>query len=326
MLRAYVAIEPAEVCYPFEAVAWVAFGKMPQAHLDDGGWETRGDAKAIANGYSPSGEDLFSNDEMSNFFENEVEAGRYFAARYIDPAVKSVDEYFNGDAVFHQRARGYVKQGPRLESGFIEAKFVEVAEARISLARERARLKVHLALLDGRLSATGLRIPGEWHTVSTTEWTDEFWDDLVGIERSNIPAEEWASASDAWHCNPEDVRTSKYLYPLVAVADLLQVFEAPDVGEVEISGFRIGATLFIDDSEKNEKGPSKLPRGRQRKGDGAIAVAVKNEFARRLRDGSLPGKKEAIVQEVIGWVESVFDQEISRTTAQRYLAPVLELL
>lgn len=319
MMRAYVAIDPADVCYPFEAAAWVAFGKIPEANFDEHGVETRGRVDPIAEGFSPEGDDLFTADQLAIFFDREEEAARYIKAKYHDPAVSSVEEYFT-DYSTEFRKWGYF-YGPREESGYIEALFVETAEARIHFARERARLKVLLALMEGKVKARGIRISDEWRGVDPSQWTEAFWDELNDLEPEEIPPSEWENSEIIWSEDPSAVIMRSYLYPTLSVSDVLRHFEHPDVEERAVEAVRIGATVIIGFGGEG-LATVKSSRGRQPKGAGMIKTAVTNEFLRRSQDGCLADKNEAVCQEAIEWVLATFGETISRTTAQRYLAPM----
>ncbi|WP_131802630.1 hypothetical protein [Limimaricola pyoseonensis] len=63
-------------------------------------------------------------------------------------------------------------------------------------------------------------------------------------------------------------------------------------------------------------------RGPRKYGDGWVEKVVKNEFLRRLRKGLLPSdQRDATTMEAIEWVKIVFEEDVSRSTMQRYLAP-----
>ena len=105
----------------------------------------------------------------------------------------------------------------------------------------------------------------------------------------------------------------------VNVSDMLSLFPAPfpEPRRLEVSNY--GDTLVVehvmDEAEGNES-----RRGRKRVMDGAIQIVVQNYFADRFKNGILSEKAEALNEEVIEFVKKAFRVQISRSTAQNYLA------
>jgi hypothetical protein len=317
-MKAYKSFDVSDICYPYEAAAWVAFGRLPEVCFDENGMEVRGDIRSISNGYGPEGAGLVSTDEISKFCENDAEAVLYLNAKYIDPAVSSIDEYFNGNSNFDERARGFVHFGPCTEDGYIGAKLVESIEYRIGSAIERGRMKVLLSLMEGTIVARGIEIPQEWQDVSWDDRGDDFWEEIEENEPTDIPKDVWTNSNVIWSDDPAEIQIKNYLYPVLRVPDLISAFPFPDLAEEDFAAKRMGGTVFLDVEQGANLSAIKRSRGRQLKGDGAIATGVKNEFKRRFDAGLLPEKSEAIYAEVIEWVYSIFDEKISRSTAQRY--------
>jgi hypothetical protein len=82
--------------------------------------------------------------------------------------------------------------------------------------------------------------------------------------------------------------------------------------------------------EDNSQPTIQVPRldihvklGPPKKGGGVVEKAVQREFFRRLDLRKLPNdQREAAIAEAIAWAAHIFDEEISRSTMQRYLVPV----
>lgn len=109
----------------------------------------------------------------------------------------------------------------------------------------------------------------------------------------------------------------------VDLCDLLALFPRSHLEAQVISGIVSGVALIVDDESGKSATLGKAPRGRRRKGGGAVEQAVQDEFAERLASGQLPEKAEGVWQEVMDWAKKALGEEISRSTAQRYLAPIL---
>lgn len=71
--------------------------------------------------------------------------------------------------------------------------------------------------------------------------------------------------------------------------------------------------------------PETLPRGRPPKGGGIIQLAVRNTYLERLRAGGIPHmQREYVLNDAIAWAKRILGEDVSRSTMQRYLAPVFD--
>lgn len=322
-MRAFVEIEIADVCYPHEAASWVAFGRLPEFHRFEDGTESRGASRAIGEGYAPRTRNLIKEDEVSAFFDEQMEIDAYFHAKIIDPGVDTVDEYFNSWLASEPDEWPY-RQGPRPERGYRLAVLVQETDREVHRAWERARLKVLVKLMEGRVLATGLRLTDA--LLENDKWDSSEWDEIDAIEASVVPAEEWTEDSKPWSADPPQIRVGRYLYPVIQVEDLLREFPIPEIKEEPFSAIRRGGTIILKEENSNALSATKPRRGRYQIADGLISRAVVKEFQKRFDDGLAPRKAEALVHEAIEWVEGLYERRVSRSTMQRYLRPVLDAL
>lgn len=318
MIEAYKRIEIAEVCYPYEAALWIALGRLPEALHGESDAEGRKDPHHLSQDYRPEGTEPFFLEELPSV---DGVAGwmRYLNAKYQSPGASSVDEYFNGtgsEGDYDSRYKGIFPQGPKDEAGFIEASYVEELEAPVWAQIERARLKVLLALMEGRLPAWGLRLSEEHEPEEREAW------DCARVEA--LPPSVWTNEPEVWSEEPEHIR-SGFVAVWTDVQTLLDVFPTPDLPPTQVSGTRVGQTFIMSPTMQGAGMQAPRPtRGRPKAAAGAIETAVRNEFERRRKGGLLPEKREAATADCIEWVKEIFNSDIGRSTAQRYLRPVLD--
>lgn len=297
----YQRIEVAEVCLPFEAAMWIAFGRVPPAHYDEDGIEIRACPVAVADGHI-IGHDPYHPDE---FLAAGValDHGRYFDL-LLSGASLSVDDYFNGSGNY------LIAQGPLNKRGYDDAKFMkEVADAFMPYEAQ-AKTALLLALMQGRLTAHGYSLPHDDRDVY-----DDLWDDSP--EPIAIPVRAWRDLPAIWSGDGSEIRLPGYQFAWIDTASVFREFPEPFLPSRKIGGVGFGATLVI--TSENVRSSEGRPRGRPRNTDDPVRKAVELEFTRRANRGELPEKQEAVYHECIQWVKRTFDKEISRSTAQRYL-------
>lgn len=113
------------------------------------------------------------------------------------------------------------------------------------------------------------------------------------------------------------VRDFRYSVVQVSAQAALSCFPAPMIEPTRAEGTMVGDTFVVDASTPAQMTARR--RGRPEKATATARDVVTRVFAERQKKGSLPEKKEALVQEVIDFVRVAFGVEISRSTAQTYL-------
>lgn len=113
--------------------------------------------------------------------------------------------------------------------------------------------------------------------------------------------------------------------PFLGCPILLKVDEV----EKAIQVVRSFSPFFPRDQEKikrkhGEVGNKTQSRGRPRIGGGIREETIRSEFIMRKEAGQLSPKKEATIQESIEWAKAAHNWDLTRTSAQRYLAPIWE--
>jgi hypothetical protein len=205
------------------------------------------------------------------------------------------------------------RQRAEFEAEYAAAKQLKTYNAPIALAIERAKLDVLRALMDGRLIGSGLRGFGP----------DEDENYSFG-EFETIRPEQWSFSGVDFSISALAIEGGTFLDVTASMADCIRVFPNTNVAPEKISGWLHGGVFFAEGATieaANSAPPRKL--GRKPMGDGLVAIAVLNAMRRKKNDGTLPSKKEAIIAAAQEWHILHFEKELSRSSAQRILASLL---
>lgn len=337
MIEAYRPIIVAEVCFPFEAAEWLAFGRLPEEFVTEFKVapftreyrEVRKEVRALCSTEYPVGDDFYRPDELEA-----VGFGADYQ-RYVE--IASCDEPVYLHELFHGTftdqklgKRGLLEFAPPTPAAYENALLMERVSEAMAPLEERARLMVLLALMDGRLTAQGFAVPEGWAADEDGVWVrdngkdgdlEELYSQAVARP---IPQSAWRNTLDVWDIGTGIANLPGFIGAWISTEQLLEIFPQPNRQIQEFSGQRVGETI-ISSSERKGRGVSTpVKRGRHKKAGGVVEKAVKNEFLRRLRAGLLPEKSESVVYECMSWAKETLEESISRTTAQRYLAAVFE--
>ncbi|WP_313348895.1 hypothetical protein [Paracoccus sp. (in: a-proteobacteria)] len=191
---------------PMRPASWVAFGRLPEACFDEAWAEVRSELKEIAEGYNLDDGWPVSDDELLLFLDSVNEADPYGQAKYDYPGFHRCMSILTKTPLMPLPFLAGIKsQGLRDEGGYREAAFVEAAENCIFSALERARLKVLLALMEGKISSKGIAVPEKWRGIEIVEWPEGVGDEVWEADPSPIPASEWTSSPQMmlWHVTSE---------------------------------------------------------------------------------------------------------------------------
>ncbi|MDB5660453.1 MAG: hypothetical protein JWS10_3068 [Cypionkella sp.] len=194
------------------------------------------------------------------------------------------------------------------------AKQMKALHVPLNRAINRARVDVLSALMDGKLIGTGLLAFGS----DETEWADY-------RDFEEIKPDEWTMWGVDFESSNLAIKGGCYFAVTVPISDCLRVFSGTMVEPRRVSGWLHGSTIILDEGESNTVKSITRPRpGRTPMGDGMAEIAVLH--AMQMRRSELPRKKEAILAEAQEWYLAHFNKPLSRSTAQRYLAPLLATL
>ncbi len=320
----YKVIDWPDTCYIQEAAYWLAFGRVPDYFLDDDGADQR------------QGEDARYSGEIVEFDWGYSEAEFRAAGVSVD--------YERYSRVFQEHvyeSADDIKTWERRLSDFREREdssdgiqFVErqVEEARAGVAAwdwrrsiddliaafiDNARAKIFQALFAGELTAIGWREYENNHAADEMEDQGEF----ITIDKSR-----WSLRHFDWEKSELVAGKDRFRAVQVSTDDLLSRFPAP-LCEPLIATVRIypGVAIINDDAEGDATEHAlPRPRGRPAKGGGAVQTVVQNFFGEKIKQGAVPQKREALIQDVIDFVKAAFKEDITRSTAQRYLQPLLQ--
>jgi hypothetical protein len=327
----YKPVDMPETCYVQEAAYWLAFGRVPEwFYYEDYARDGRTSVESILDkgpGTEPFDQG-FSEMEFK-FAGISVDWPRYVEARAIsdEPADQYLEwhetQYGNpqpADFLTPDEKAGVVQEFAKFleeaRRNAKELKWAEEMEEGLVPIVDRARAAVFQALSSGELKAFG--------------WVDAKPENEEG--RDNIPAEEYGEFVEiparVWTLR-FDWRESKLVTPertyqvvQVNTADMLKVFPDPTCEPVHFECLAYPGVAMLNDAGEGTPQVSR-PRGRPAKAGGHIRSAVQNWFRHQIARGIAPKKKEALVAEAIGFVDTVFKEKISRSAAQAYLEPLM---
>lgn len=307
IMEAYERMEVAELFYLDETLLWLALGRLPRPLRDSEGIDVRLWMDAHTNGYVVPGFDQFTLPE----FEAagiEVDFDRYLDARTVWPGFRTVRQY--------QASRESRLNYP---NAITEIGYVEQVEGGFSHYFEVAKVRILSALIEGDLKAEGVRAPlhmSQDEIASLLHWKDQTPDGEVAIEP--IPKTEWRVHGVQW--GRRRLRSGSKAYNFIALEQeqFLALFPEPLFRPVAAAGRTFGGMMLREGQEGQKRHGTRAYEG------GRAQEAVLEEFSARLDRGDLSSKKEAVTQEAIEWVNDRFGINIHRSTARRYLQPVLE--
>ena len=310
-MKIYTLTQPAEFCYLEEAAQWIAFGRLPEPEFFAPGVESRRSQEVLDDGEA---------NYISTFFEDEFRAAGVSLDYELYLEWSEVSPGFSGLKNFDEMAARLREALGEEVDGYdsaarLKVKQIEDWEEPLKLMLDKARLKLIPLLMEGTLQGEG------WVEYDPSPAEQET-DAVRKFEL--IPASAWRPFNVDWPACTLQARDRSYNLIQLKTADLLKIFPIPPGNKTDVSASLYGDLIIINDAIADDKSLSR--RGRPLKTGFAVGEVLASVFMDRLKKGELRGPKEAIVQEGIDWVHKTMGQRISRSTSQRYLAAVLELV
>ncbi|UTS79773.1 hypothetical protein [Phaeobacter piscinae] len=335
-MEIYVRAEVPEFCYIHEATHWVAFA-IPPVGFDS--FDTQESISADLDHMCAPQEphffaiapvvDQFVDGASSREFSDKLNAclGRAEAEILDDMqrledihrkyAVPAKDEL--GAEHWEREDRRHRQQVAEYQSELEAARAISPTIDALNHLVEIARSKLFAALAEGAITSRGINprlegdiITGEFESIPHTAWrmSDVDWDNANLGELADD--DELRDRMEAW------------VGVQVPFKELVTLFPSPNI-EIQAASVKDYGGCLVPDGDAALKATppaTKSAARRSAKAGNAIRTAVRNEFQRRLKGGHRPQNRESLVQDCIGWVSKTFEEEISRSTAQRYLEPL----
>ncbi len=318
-----------------EAVDWIAFGLLPEAHweLDDNNEpiEARMQVESILQRFGhPFGSNMDTLDAgyFSEFLP-EVDAERYFSAfevclgetpeqltesinrwggfeniasRETSPEHENLSEIY-GDKVNDLRAE--------LDAA------IRLREIRIPLARREssARAKLLLKMISGEIPAQGVRLP------LLDSDTDNFQPDDWPTSFNVIRPENWRFEGVNWDDSNLVSWSDRYLGVVVSTIKILEHFPRPDTQPLGMSGTLVGRVFLVESDSPYFEGPSvaQPEKGRRHQTEKILDAAIYSHLNSLVKSNNFPPKIEAQIAEISDFVRQRLAHTLTRTTAQRIL-------
>jgi hypothetical protein len=338
MTSIYVRAELPPTCYVHEVALWLAFGRVPPVlyREDYSIWleaqDARSDWAMLSRDGSLAFDDFGYTAAELIAHGAEVDFARYSkimsrstartGAEVLEGTEKALHMFrplrgSDGSLLVDEEWIRETREKARREAADLDWA-VEVG-SRLSSVVDVARSEVFQALASGQLCGKG------WLGARPAAEDDDNDAVLEGGALADVPSASWTLRGFDWEDNALSTPAGKYLAVQVTTADVLKLFPRPHCAPRVIPADSYPDAIVVDEeggaAGGNEIGHSR-PRGRPATGAGVVRHVVQNVFAERIRRGAAPPKAEAMVQEVMDFVSLAFDQRISRTTAQSYLAPL----
>lgn len=321
-----------------ECAHWLAFGRLPSASYTD---ERSGPARdyrqqfdvILDHGRSPFDVELYFNsstlvqllpgiDPLEYHRQylacvgrspEMVKEERAMLADSLAKAIKDVPE--SGSHPEYRAAAG-------LDNDYELTASIWLERAQVPLKRmiERAQTEVFQSLADGKLRALALLMPNDLDNEDAgNHYPDEF---------TEIPQDAWTYTGINWESGNLETMDGTFLSVTVESTEFLRHHPLPRLTPELVSGNLYGETFIpLDGALSAESTNLRVARrGAPTSGENILRDALVREFELRLSTGKLPEKTESIISEAQGWVETRLGVPLARTTAQRYLDPVLKRL
>lgn len=321
-------------CYVQEAAYWVAFGRCPEFIPYEDHGDARDNPEAIMGMEGdPEHYDWGYTKLEMDIAEVDVDFDRYSAAKdglsesnllesmerlknttirdtyqWTDEQVRKVQEGIN------QRLRECADE-------IVEARYAEEIDALMVPIVDRARAAVFQELASGKIKAKG------W--VDLVSYDLESNDIIYGRpidelgEFRLIQPSDWSLRGFDWQKSTLSARGNVYTLVQIDTDEMMDAFPEPFTGHVAMQAKIFAGCGLISDEDahvRTDFSPRRPSRGRPPKLGGVVREAIQNYFRDRVLKGGASDKREAIVQEAMDFAKLVFNETISRPTAQNYLA------
>ena len=313
-----------------ECAEWLAYGRLPTAdwyfdrHSEVSDHDARRDVGEIrsAGGCPVEPFDYFER-AFLNIVMPDVDPDDYYRNYELCKGARPEVVMAERELLEHFRTEKLQRKGDdevfrRLddEEDLKASVWLERAKAPLRRLLERAQTDVFQALYDGRIDSLAV-LTG---TGSSSESTNPSPEELQAV-----PRHLWVFSEIDWKRSNLNTPDTSFLGVTVDTLHFLALFPIPRLTPIPVSGQLYGHSLLID---MPGSGTETAPGGRGRRGppeagENLLRKALVKEFLSRDRAGTLPSKGEAIIAEAQQWVLKCIGEELKRTSAQRYLEPIL---
>lgn len=309
-------VDVADSCLVSEAVCWLAIGRLPIAEYQSN-MEIRDDiANFEPNGFT--GIDYGFSVEEFEAIGAEVDYNEYEQVCYFEEMPKSAPDHLKvstADLLKNieetpdpfDASKEFTKIMDAM--GAVRQKYLDDIESPFNWYLNSALVAVMGKLLSGELEATGVR-----ERKSDSDYPE--------YEFAEISKSQWSPRH--FDLGTSTLETSDRVFWMTKLdtSKVISVFPNPMVSEVSITVRQIGRHFLTGTSGDLVSDRRKL--GRPRKTAHGVELIVQREFDQRRASGRLPDKREAVLEEAMNWCEEILGASMSRSSAQRYLAPVFE--
>lgn len=328
-------IELAECMSISECADWLAYGRLPTAEwifdrqTEVSDHDARRDVgEIITAGGSPMKPFVYFDRAFLNIVMPDINPDDYYRnydlCRGARPEVVRAEREQLGKLQEYLRAQSPQNEGDhemfrRLddEKDLKASVWLERVRAPLRRLLERAQTDVFQALYDGQIESLAV-LAG---TGSSSESTNPSPEVL-----QTVPRHLWVYSEIDWKRSNLNTPDISFLGVTVDTLRFLALFPIPRQTPIPVSGQLYGHSLLIDmPGSDTETAPSGRVRRRPPEAvEGLLKKAILKEFMSRYEAGSLPSKREAIIADAQLWVRNAIKVELSRTSAQRLLEPILQ--
>lgn len=322
--RSYIVLEevfPPEQCYLSEVLNWCAFRRFPTVWYGEDE-EYRLDINSFEGFDAP----VPAAEEISE------EECRY-AGIPLDPKTKALvndtghlplEHYDDLIRIFSESRN--IKQldidnikKDRAEAEKYHAEFAEwmpIYEDYI----DQFQAEIALKLRRGELVAYGAKLP-EVDREKVDGLLDNGEFEFTDLHFVPIPKEHWILSSIDWDESSITGRIEAYVWARVNTEEMLELFPIEDAGQ-SCTVNKIANNYFVTTESSGTSTFNKSRRGRPPLPWEAFHV----EVAKKIRDGSMPQKKEAGIAEMQEWSLKHFKKTVGRSSIGQKLKPYYDEL
>jgi len=322
--RSYIVLEevfPPEQCYLSEVLYWCAFRRFPTA------W------------YGEDDDYRLELDEVDGF-EAPVPAGKditeeecRYAGIPLDPRTKAlVNDTENLDLKHYDDLIRICSKSRDIKQPDIDDIKKRRAEAEKYHAEfaewmpickdylDQFQAEIALKLRRGELVAYGAKLP-ETDREKVEGLLDNGELEYTDLHFVPIPKEHWILPSIDWDESSITGRTEAYVWTRVNTEEMIELFPLEDAGQ-SCTVNKLADNYFVTTEASGASTSNKSRRGRPPLPWEAFHV----EVAKKIRDGSMPQKKEAGIAEMQEWSLKHYQKAISRSSIGQKLKPYYDEL
>lgn len=323
MKQVLIPYQISEECTLLEALYYMAFSVYPLSNITTNGKDIRRDSEyneAIKIDPDPLPSDqlpvFILDNKKCEIFNLPTNPHIEYFKKFNDVIDRDLDPFERGfKEIINSMEKINKEEFEKLKAEQLEAmqtaKFyiekVNKWDSAIEEALEAPKLKLLLALKEGKIKAFGRRLLGKELEEGILEFPDFMEIDLKF----------WQYKSINWNDSIINSQEVHYIHILLNLEDLFKAFPEPEPEIVSIKSINGTLLLDVNKSDNEDFKKNYVPRGRP--SNNCIELHV--EIAKYIKKYGILPKQMALISHLNDWYQKEFGKRISETAIKTYLKP-----